>query len=67
MITEFIDIKEVNRKLEDNNVKLMLDNESAYRSQLFTLVNTALKPRRKQKLFYLQDQVVQEKLQLLTF
>lgn len=53
MITEFIDIKEVNRKLEDNNVKLMLDNESAYRSQLFTLVNTALKPRRKPKIVLL--------------
>lgn len=53
MITEFINIKDVNKQLEDNNIKVMLDNESSYRSQLFNLVNKALKPKRKPKILLL--------------
>lgn len=52
-MTEFIDINKVNEELRDNNIKVMLDNESSYRSQLFKLVNDCLKRRRKPKILLL--------------
>lgn len=43
MIGEFINIDEVNRKLNENEMKVMYDAESAYRGQLFLLVQNILK------------------------
>ena len=39
MIGDFININEVNRKLDENEMKVMYDAESAYRGQLFLLVH----------------------------
>ena len=45
MIGEFIDINEVNRKLNENEMKVMYDAESTYRGQLFLLVQNILKQK----------------------
>ncbi len=45
MIGDFININEVNRKLDENEMKVMYDAESAYRGQLFLLVQNILKQK----------------------
>ena len=52
-MTEFIDIKKVNEKLRDNNIKVMLDNESSYRSQLFKLTQQCLRAKKRPKIILL--------------
>lgn len=53
MKKEYININEVNKQLKDNNIRVMLNDESAYRGQLFQLVRKVLKQRRKTKILLL--------------
>lgn len=53
MIREYININDVNKKLENNGMKVMLDAESSYRGQLFKLANKILKHKPKPKVVLL--------------
>lgn len=53
MTEKYINVNEVSQQLENNYLKVMLDSESAYRGQLFKVVNTVLKHRNKYKMILL--------------
>lgn len=53
MIRDFIDIHDVNKKLKENEIKVMLDAESSYRGQLFRMAQKVVKMKGKQKVVLL--------------
>lgn len=53
MNREFIDVYEVNKRLEENNIKVTLDAESAYRGQLFKMVQKVLRLKVQPKIILL--------------